>query len=226
MAPESQCLSFQVLLRVKESEIQYLKQEISSLKDELQTALRVSTPRLPHDALSPRPRPAAGHVARQGRSLATSHPLGSTGRFLPSGEQVGVSGQLSPSGSPREGGGLAWPPLPSKAVALCPPQPPPPHTHTAWQPQGTGLHSSNPAGGCLAPQDKKYASDKYKDIYTELSIAKAKADCDISRLKEQLKAATEALGEKPPESAAVGYGELLGSLGGNKTGLNWEGSQI
>ncbi|XP_040852938.1 golgin subfamily A member 4-like isoform X1 [Ochotona curzoniae] len=83
----------EVLLRVKESEIQYLKQEISSLKDELQTALR----------------------------------------------------------------------------------------------------------------DKKYASDKYKDIYTELSIAKAKADCDISRLKEQLKAATEALGEKPPESAAVGY---------------------
>lgn len=34
-------LSLQVLLRVKESEIQYLKQEISSLKDELQTALRV-----------------------------------------------------------------------------------------------------------------------------------------------------------------------------------------
>ncbi|KAF7242932.1 Myosin phosphatase Rho-interacting protein [Varanus komodoensis] len=31
----------EVLLRVKESEIQYLKQEISSLKDELQTALRV-----------------------------------------------------------------------------------------------------------------------------------------------------------------------------------------
>ncbi|XP_021103258.1 myosin phosphatase Rho-interacting protein isoform X3 [Heterocephalus glaber] len=84
----------EVLLRVKESEIQYLKQEISSLKDELQTALR----------------------------------------------------------------------------------------------------------------DKKYASDKYKDIYTELSIAKAKADCDISRLREQLKAATEALGEKSPESTAVaGY---------------------
>ncbi|XP_070811252.1 myosin phosphatase Rho-interacting protein isoform X2 [Pituophis catenifer annectens] len=84
----------EVLLRVKESEIQYLKQEISSLKDELQTALR----------------------------------------------------------------------------------------------------------------DKKYASDKYKDIYTELSIVKAKADCDISRLKEQLKAATEALGEKSPESSTVpGY---------------------
>lgn len=31
----------QVLLRVKESEIQYLKQEINSLKDELQSALRV-----------------------------------------------------------------------------------------------------------------------------------------------------------------------------------------
>ncbi|XP_075417048.1 myosin phosphatase Rho-interacting protein isoform X5 [Tenrec ecaudatus] len=89
----------EVLLRVKESEIQYLKQEISSLKDELQTALR----------------------------------------------------------------------------------------------------------------DKKYASDKYKDIYTELSIVKAKADCDISRLKEQLKAATEALGEKPPENTAVSGYDIMKS---------------
>ncbi|XP_048651936.1 myosin phosphatase Rho-interacting protein isoform X14 [Marmota marmota marmota] len=89
----------EVLLRVKESEIQYLKQEISSLKDELQTALR----------------------------------------------------------------------------------------------------------------DKKYASDKYKDIYTELSIAKAKADCDISKLKEQLKAATEALGEKSPESPAVAGYDIMKS---------------
>lgn len=89
----------EVLLRVKESEIQYLKQEISSLKDELQTALR----------------------------------------------------------------------------------------------------------------DKKYASDKYKDIYTELSIAKAKADCDISRLKEQLKAATEALGEKSPEGTAVSGYDIMKS---------------
>ncbi|KAM5263960.1 myosin phosphatase Rho-interacting protein isoform 2-T2 [Ctenodactylus gundi] len=89
----------EVLLRVKESEIQYLKQEISSLKDELQTALR----------------------------------------------------------------------------------------------------------------DKKYASDKYKDIYTELSIAKAKADCDISRLKEQLKAATEALGEKSPESTTMAGYDIMKS---------------
>ena len=57
-------------------------------------------------------------------------------------------------------------------------------------------------------KDKKYASDKYKDIYTELSIVKAKADCDISRLKEQLKAATEALGEKSPDNTTVsGYGQ-------------------
>ncbi|XP_077602956.1 myosin phosphatase Rho-interacting protein isoform X3 [Crocuta crocuta] len=89
----------EVLLRVKESEIQYLKQEISSLKDELQTALR----------------------------------------------------------------------------------------------------------------DKKYASDKYKDIYTELSIVRAKADCDISRLKEQLKAATEALGEKSPENAPVSGYDIMKS---------------
>uniref|UniRef100_A0A4W2E3E2 Myosin phosphatase Rho-interacting protein n=1 Tax=Bos indicus x Bos taurus TaxID=30522 RepID=A0A4W2E3E2_BOBOX len=89
----------EVLLRVKESEIQYLKQEISSLKDELQTALR----------------------------------------------------------------------------------------------------------------DKKYASDKYKDIYTELSIVRAKADCDVSRLKEQLKAATEALGEKSPENPPVSGYDIMKS---------------
>ncbi|XP_053132110.1 myosin phosphatase Rho-interacting protein isoform X12 [Hemicordylus capensis] len=89
----------EVLLRVKESEIQYLKQEISSLKDELQTALR----------------------------------------------------------------------------------------------------------------EKKYASDKYKDIYTELSIVKAKADCDLSRLKEQLKAATEALGGKSPENTTVSGYDIMKS---------------
>ncbi|XP_016071109.1 PREDICTED: myosin phosphatase Rho-interacting protein [Miniopterus natalensis] len=89
----------EVLLRVKESEIQYLKQEISSLKDELQTALR----------------------------------------------------------------------------------------------------------------DKKYASDKYKDIYTELSIVRAKADCDISRLREQLKTATEALGEKSPENTPVAGYDIMKS---------------
>ncbi|XP_038677021.1 uncharacterized protein LOC119979096 isoform X2 [Scyliorhinus canicula] len=83
----------EVLLRVKESEIQYLKQEINSLKDELQTALR----------------------------------------------------------------------------------------------------------------DKKYATDKYKGIYTELSIVRAKADCDVNRLKEQLKTATEALGEKTIDCCVTSY---------------------
>lgn len=73
------------------------------------------------------------------------------------------------------------------------------------------LALSQPCGFSLfLSQDKKYASDKYKDIYTELSIVKAKADCDISRLKEQLKAATEALGEKSPENTTVsGYGQSL-----------------
>ncbi|EMP33076.1 Myosin phosphatase Rho-interacting protein [Chelonia mydas] len=60
-------------------------------------------------------------------------------------------------------------------------------------------------------EDKKYASDKYKDIYTELSIVKAKADCDISRLKEQLKAATEALGEKSPENTTVSGYDIMKS---------------
>ncbi|XP_056593905.1 golgin subfamily A member 4 isoform X3 [Triplophysa dalaica] len=57
-----------------------------------------------------------------------------------------------------------------------------------------------------ALRDKKYASDKYKDIYTELSIVKAKADCDINRLREKLLAATEALGELDTQGAAVTAG--------------------
>lgn len=62
-------------------------------------------------------------------------------------------------------------------------------------------------------QDKKYATDKYKDIYTELSIVKAKADCDISKLKEKLLIATEALGEKTlDETVSSGYGTSLNSL--------------
>ncbi|XP_078521352.1 myosin phosphatase Rho-interacting protein isoform X2 [Lissotriton helveticus] len=62
-----------------------------------------------------------------------------------------------------------------------------------------------------ALRDKKYASDKYKDMYTELSIVKAKADCDISRLKEQLKAATEVLGEKSPENTTVSGYDIMKS---------------
>uniref|UniRef100_A0A3B3ZMQ2 PH domain-containing protein n=1 Tax=Periophthalmus magnuspinnatus TaxID=409849 RepID=A0A3B3ZMQ2_9GOBI len=57
-----------------------------------------------------------------------------------------------------------------------------------------------------ALRDKKYATDKYKDIYTELSIVKAKADCDISKLKEKLLMATEALGERSVDgSVTSGY---------------------
>uniref|UniRef100_A0A8C4EIT9 Myosin phosphatase Rho interacting protein n=1 Tax=Dicentrarchus labrax TaxID=13489 RepID=A0A8C4EIT9_DICLA len=48
-----------------------------------------------------------------------------------------------------------------------------------------------------AQRDKKYATDKYKDIYTELSIVKAKAERDLGRLRDQLQLAHEALGEPP-----------------------------
>ncbi|XP_036408763.1 myosin-7B [Megalops cyprinoides] len=57
-----------------------------------------------------------------------------------------------------------------------------------------------------ALRDKKYTADKYKDIYTELSIVKAKADCDISKLKEQLMLATEALGEMSPDGPTTVQG--------------------
>jgi len=56
-------------------------------------------------------------------------------------------------------------------------------------------------------QDKKYATDKYKDIYTELSIVKAKGERDLGRLREQLQLAHEALGEPSPEDVERGgYG--------------------
>uniref|UniRef100_A0A8D3DRQ0 Non-specific serine/threonine protein kinase n=1 Tax=Scophthalmus maximus TaxID=52904 RepID=A0A8D3DRQ0_SCOMX len=59
-----------------------------------------------------------------------------------------------------------------------------------------------------ALRDKKYATDKYKDIYTELSIVKAKADCDITKLKEKLLIATEALGERTVDGTVTsGYGK-------------------
>lgn len=57
-----------------------------------------------------------------------------------------------------------------------------------------------------AQRDKKYATDKYKDIYTELSIVKAKAERDLGRLREQLQLAHEALGEAELEEVERGPG--------------------
>lgn len=101
-------------------------------------------------------------------------------------------------------------------------------------PSSSSAHSQPPRLQlCLTPavsflflcQDKKYASDKYKDIYTELSIVKAKADCDISRLKEQLKAATEAQGEKSPVNTTVsGYGQSSSSS--KRSWVSWDDTCI
>ncbi|XP_042201885.1 myosin phosphatase Rho-interacting protein-like [Callorhinchus milii] len=44
--------------------------------------------------------------------------------------------------------------------------------------------------------DKKYATDRYKDIYTELSVIKVRTEQDLSQLKEQLVLAMAALEEK------------------------------
>ncbi|XP_019720022.1 protein outspread isoform X1 [Hippocampus comes] len=57
-----------------------------------------------------------------------------------------------------------------------------------------------------AQRDKKYATDKYKDIYTELSIVKAKAERDLGRLRDQLQLAHEALGEPSLEQVDRGGG--------------------
>lgn len=104
-----------VLLRVKESEIRYLKREIHSLKDELQSALRVSER-------------VRGEI---------------------------VCAIAARANVPRQ-------------------------------------------------QDEKYAADKRKDLHSELSVAKAKADCEIGKLKEKLHIATRALGDR---SVSSGYGK-------------------
>ncbi|XP_059387676.1 myosin phosphatase Rho-interacting protein isoform X1 [Carassius carassius] len=62
-----------------------------------------------------------------------------------------------------------------------------------------------------AQRDKKYATDKYKDIYTELSIVRAKAERDLSRLREQLQQAHDALGEPSLEEAERGSYDIMKS---------------
>ncbi|XP_063749605.1 myosin phosphatase Rho-interacting protein isoform X2 [Eleginops maclovinus] len=62
-----------------------------------------------------------------------------------------------------------------------------------------------------AQRDKKYATDKYKDIYTELSIVKAKAERDLGRLRDQLQLAHEALGEPSPEEMERGGYDIMKS---------------
>ncbi|XP_037547244.1 myosin phosphatase Rho-interacting protein isoform X2 [Nematolebias whitei] len=62
-----------------------------------------------------------------------------------------------------------------------------------------------------AQRDKKYATDKYKDIYTELSIVKAKAERDVGRLREQLQEAQEALGQPALDDVDRGGYDIMKS---------------
>ncbi|XP_074475931.1 myosin phosphatase Rho-interacting protein isoform X3 [Sebastes fasciatus] len=62
-----------------------------------------------------------------------------------------------------------------------------------------------------AQRDKKYSTDKYKDIYTELSIVKAKAERDLGRLRDQLQLAHEALGEPSLEEVERGGYDIMKS---------------
>lgn len=70
------------------------------------------------------------------------------------------------------------------------------------------MNQTNPSlTQTISFQDKKYATDKYKDIYTELSIVRAKAERDLGRLRDQLQLAHEALGEPSLEEVERGgYG--------------------
>lgn len=73
----------------------------------------------------------------------------------------------------------------------------------------------------VSSQDKKYATDKYKDIYTELSIVRAKAERDLGRLREQLQQAHDALGEPTLEDVERGgYGTALAAAS-TPTEMRW-----
>ncbi|XP_029913774.1 myosin phosphatase Rho-interacting protein-like [Myripristis murdjan] len=49
-----------------------------------------------------------------------------------------------------------------------------------------------------AQRDKRSAAKKYKDIYTELSIVRAKSERDLEQLRENLRLARQALGQTSP----------------------------
>uniref|UniRef100_S4RJ30 Uncharacterized protein n=1 Tax=Petromyzon marinus TaxID=7757 RepID=S4RJ30_PETMA len=53
-----------------------------------------------------------------------------------------------------------------------------------------------------ALRDKKYAADKHKDIYKELSFVRANAERDIGRLQEQVESLAEALGDRQPQEGS------------------------
>lgn len=131
--------------------------------------------------------------------------------MLALGSQLSIPSVLDRCWKQLPGRVLPWPSLSpaagSSSAGIC--QAPLQCIH---KPLGSSCLSGSMGLFLFPCQDKKYASDKYKDIYTELSIVKAKADCDISRLKEQLKAATEAQGEKSPVNTTVsGYGQSSSS---------------
>lgn len=47
-------------------------------------------------------------------------------------------------------------------------------------------------------QDKRNATKKYKDMFTELSITRAKAETDLDELRENLRLAHRALDQTSP----------------------------
>lgn len=49
---------------------------------------------------------------------------------------------------------------------------------------------------CLLLQDKRFASGKYQDVYTELNNIKLRSEREIEQLKEHLRLAMAALQEK------------------------------
>lgn len=115
-------LLLQITLRVKESEVQCLKQENTSLKAELQSAQRVRA---------------------RGKQLKEAS------------RQYSVLGIM---------------------VYIC-----------------NKMSSESTGRPCLVLQDKRTSTKKYKDVLTELSITRAKADREVEELRENLRLAHCAL---------------------------------
>lgn len=135
---------FQITLRVKESEVQCLKQEITSLKDELQSAQKV---RLANSSWNNKYKRNKIKCVNR-RTLILSSLFRSVS-FRRCSRENDMNNELI---------GFSY----------------------------------------ITFQDKRNATKKYKDMFTELSVVRAKTEREMDELRENLRLAHRALGDTSP----------------------------
>lgn len=135
---------FQITLRVKESEVQCLKQEITSLKDELQSAQKV---RLTNSSWNNKYK--RNKIKCVNRRTLILSALFRSVSFRRCSRENDMNNELI---------GFSY----------------------------------------ITFQDKRNATKKYKDMFTELSVVRAKTEREMDELRENLRLAHRALGDTSP----------------------------